>query len=312
MLNMTRLSTIAAIPLLGLAFVSAGLAGSGWAGGNPPAAATSPAPPESGGDLVSARVVADVEEVIPGRVFHLAVAFEIQPEWHIYWKNPGDSGLATEITVTAPRGFKVGQTRFPRPRSFDDGEYVTYGYEKEAVLFVPITPPKDARPGQVEFQCRIDWLACRKACTMGSAEQTITLKVARAPAPGEASGAGSAKLDPVIARHWKRLPGPLKDLKQSRASFAGQKLTVTGPLPKEGKVSLYPADRPGVSFGPAEITESEGRFHIEVPVKVDKANSLGKPMMIECLLLFGDHDDDPCYRIAIPVEQRQKPEQERS
>ena len=28
---------------------------------------------------------------------HLAVEFTIAPKWHIYWENPGQSGLATEL-----------------------------------------------------------------------------------------------------------------------------------------------------------------------------------------------------------------------
>ena len=52
------------------------------------------------------------------------LALEIQhaPEWHTYWKNPGDAGLATQLTWTSPEGVKVGETLWPRPERIALGE----------------------------------------------------------------------------------------------------------------------------------------------------------------------------------------------
>jgi DsbC/DsbD-like thiol-disulfide interchange protein len=54
-----------------------------------------------------ARLVADVASVEPGTTFTTGIVLTMAPGWHIYWKNPGESGLATSITWTAgrcPRG----------------------------------------------------------------------------------------------------------------------------------------------------------------------------------------------------------------
>jgi thiol:disulfide interchange protein DsbD len=32
----------------------------------------------------------------------LALQFHLAPGWHIYWQNPGDAGLAPEITLNPP------------------------------------------------------------------------------------------------------------------------------------------------------------------------------------------------------------------
>src|SRR5437667_5864341 len=48
-------------------------------------------------DLVQARLLADVDSVQPGKPFKLAVLLTIKPLWHVYWENPGDSGMETRV-----------------------------------------------------------------------------------------------------------------------------------------------------------------------------------------------------------------------
>ncbi|HET6899806.1 MAG TPA: thiol:disulfide interchange protein, partial [Vicinamibacteria bacterium] len=54
------------------------------------------APPAS--KHVQPELVADVESIAPGRPFQAGLRLRMDPEWHTYWKNPGDSGLATRLT----------------------------------------------------------------------------------------------------------------------------------------------------------------------------------------------------------------------
>jgi len=49
--------------------------------------------------------VANVSAIAPGQPFMLGFKFTIAPGWHIYWKNPGDSGLPTEVKLNLPEGF---------------------------------------------------------------------------------------------------------------------------------------------------------------------------------------------------------------
>jgi DsbC/DsbD-like thiol-disulfide interchange protein len=49
-----------------------------------------------------ARLVADVESAGPGTTFTAGIVLTMAPGWHTYWKNPGESGLATSIAWTAP------------------------------------------------------------------------------------------------------------------------------------------------------------------------------------------------------------------
>src|SRR4051812_46492308 len=69
-----------------------------WAGAGA-RAATAAAVPK---DLVKAQLLADVASVKPGEEFTLGVLLKIKPDWHIYWKYPGDAGLPTSVKWKLP------------------------------------------------------------------------------------------------------------------------------------------------------------------------------------------------------------------
>ena len=43
----------------------------------------------------------------------VGVLLEVEPGWHVYWMNPGDSGAPTTVSLTLPPGFTAGPVRFP-------------------------------------------------------------------------------------------------------------------------------------------------------------------------------------------------------
>lgn len=44
-----------------------------------------------------------------------ALCFRMDPGWHLYWKNPGDSGLAPEVVWELPEGWEAGPLEHPVP-----------------------------------------------------------------------------------------------------------------------------------------------------------------------------------------------------
>jgi len=83
----------------------------------------------AGKDLVTATLLADVDSVKAGKTFNLGVLLKIKPGWHVYWKNPGDSGMATKVNWKLPQGFEAGELRFPVPTRFvQPGDVITFGY----------------------------------------------------------------------------------------------------------------------------------------------------------------------------------------
>ena len=125
-----------------------------------------------------ATLVTGVESIEPGVPFLAAVSFEMEEGWHIYWRNPGDAGLATSIAWNLPNGFTVDPLGWPVPHLFGEPPEVTYGYSGSVVLPVRITPPSRLVPGsRIELSARVDWLVCRDACVPGRATVAAQLPV---------------------------------------------------------------------------------------------------------------------------------------
>src|SRR5215469_17496841 len=72
-------------------------------------------------DNVRAELLADASAVKPGEPFWVGLRQTIRPKWHTYWKNPGESGLPTEIKWTLPAGVTAEPIVWPTPRLFDIG-----------------------------------------------------------------------------------------------------------------------------------------------------------------------------------------------
>lgn len=107
--------------------------------------------------------------------FTLGARFEIAEGWHIYWINPGDSGLPTKIKVEETAALQIGDPMFPGPVRFESaGDIVNYGYR--GTLIVPmevvVTPIGEA----IAIEAAASWLACRDdACVPGKGKSTLTL-----------------------------------------------------------------------------------------------------------------------------------------
>lgn len=181
----------------------------GSASGTAPATEPSaePSAEPSGEDLVALSLLADRAAVVPGQPLTLAARFDIDPEWHIYWENPGESGLATEVKLEAPAGFEVGPVRFPGPVAFSSpGPVTSYGYAGSVLLSAPVQVAKTlAAQGSVTFTADAFWLACRDTCVRGQGKATLTLPVL---APGSKPPTVEAEAARVWSEHTARLPRP--------------------------------------------------------------------------------------------------------
>ena len=79
-------------------------------------------------DLVRAELVAETASVAPASTLWVDLNLRIKPGWHVYWRNPGDSGLPTTIDWQLPSGFSAGNIRWPMPEHFVQSGIGSYGY----------------------------------------------------------------------------------------------------------------------------------------------------------------------------------------
>jgi len=124
---------------------------------------------------VTAELIPERTNIQPGEPFDVALHLHSDKDWHTYWINPGDAGLATTIKWTLPPGFTAGPIQWPTPEKHNMGPLVTYGYEGDVYLLTTITPPKNGLPTHFDVKAHAEWLVCQEECIPGKADFDLPL-----------------------------------------------------------------------------------------------------------------------------------------
>jgi thiol:disulfide interchange protein DsbD len=185
-------------------------------------AVAGPVSDEASTAQVRVRLLAAVDAVHPGEQVLVGVEQVLQPEWHTYWINPGDTGVPTRIAWDLPAGASAGPITWPTPTRFANGPVTSYGYAGSATLLATLTVPHDAHPGGTfRVRARVGWLVCRDVCIPQHADVALALPVL---AVGMPSGAGALAVGPAHAALPAAVPGTVR----AETDGKGVMLAVTG------------------------------------------------------------------------------------
>jgi len=158
-----------------------------------------------------AFLLAEIRSIQPGSSFTVGLQLRLEPGWHTYWKNPGDSGEPASITWRLPAEFSAGEIQWPAPQLISFPPLVSYGFFDELLLLVEISPPTGLADGDtVRLAGRADWLVCIEDCFPAEAELELTLAVSDA-APG---------LDPMTVPLFETARAELPVVDPAWSSFA--------------------------------------------------------------------------------------------
>jgi len=136
-----------------------------------------------------------------GKDTWLGFYFQIEPGWHIYWVNPGDSGAPPRIVWKLPPGFIADAIQWPYPARIPTSSLMDYGYESSVLLIAPLHAPSAARAGTIPIAADVRWLVCRELCLPGRASLQLTLPVAAANSP-------NPEIHSLFEATRRRLPKP--------------------------------------------------------------------------------------------------------
>jgi thiol:disulfide interchange protein DsbD len=168
--------------------------------------------------------------------------FKLEPGWHVYWNNPGDSGEPPRIGWTLPKGITASPLEFPVPTRLPLGPLMDYGYENQVVFPFNFTVDQSTKSGPAVLHAKVDWLVCREVCIPGKADldESVHIVSGKLP-PAQESYDDAALLD------WatKQLPVPFPSLPNDRAVFQPttngfQLLVVFGHA--ESQAAFFPED----------------------------------------------------------------------
>jgi thiol:disulfide interchange protein DsbD len=171
------------------------------------------------------------EGVAAGKPLWLGLQITHQPQWHSYWKNPGDSGLPTQLTWTLPAGLEAGEIAWPVPEKTFVGPLANYGYDDTVLLPVPVTVTPAFKPsaaGDLDIQLKASWLVCKQECIPEEGTYTLKLPVRSTTALHGAAfeAALAAQPRPVATSGNTRIPDSIARIEGDTLAISVQGLPV--------------------------------------------------------------------------------------
>src|SRR5438105_1356224 len=122
-------------------------------------------------------LLSEQTSLVPGSSQWLGLRFELDPGWHIYWTNPGDSGEPPKVSWRLPTGIKTGDLQFPAPQRIQDHGLTDYGYEGEVVLLSRLRMPVGSTSNKAEIGADVKYLVCREVCVPARESVGLSLPV---------------------------------------------------------------------------------------------------------------------------------------
>ena len=220
-------------------------------------------------ERVRAELLAHAPEgIAPGKPVWVGLQLAHQPQWHTYWKNPGDSGLPTSLQWTLPPGVTAGEIAWPVPKKIPIGNLANYGYEGTVLLPVPLTVAPDFRPSpfskDLEIRLQANWLVCRKECI--PEEGRFTLKV---PVQSTTALAGAA-----FQAAWDAQPRAIERAGTAHVEPGMLRVAIDGlPASLQGKALEFLPETPSIvePAGAWKQAWNGGTWTAELPLSAQRA-----------------------------------------
>ncbi len=178
----------------------------------------------------------------------IGLRFKIDPHWHIYWKNPGDSGTAPKFKLQSEQA-DLSRPAWPVPKRFMLGGLTTIGYENEVTFPVSISPK--TKDGTIRVTAALEWLVCQEECLPGSGELTLERKVTASP-PSSPEREAITEALALVPRPQNRSPYSIRHIETSAEDLV---LSIKGKdqAPLE-RLTIFPVD--AEAFSPVEPAHS--------------------------------------------------------
>ena len=267
----------------------------------------------SHGAQTQAKLVLAAEAATPGETVMAGVHLHMPRNWHTYWRYGGDAGDPTKIEWELPSGIGAGPIMWPIPEKSNFEGLITYVYQGDVVLLVPLTIGNNVSEGVQQLKATVSWLECETQGlgVQGKQDVAASLAIAKASRPS---------VDAKLIEQWKsKLPvdgsflqptakwdGPIKD--NARAvviefsptntwagadlfPYAGKEYDVGGETERltadNGKIRLRKTikkaegDWPG--YLPGMLVNKSTGYEVQVPIGGQRAAPLNAGALLGML-----------------------------
>ncbi|MEY2602800.1 MAG: hypothetical protein QOH31_558 [Verrucomicrobiota bacterium] len=209
---------------------------------------------QDGRELVRATLLTDTATVQAGQKFHIGVLYKIEPDWHIYWKYAGDSGIPTEIQWHLPPGFQAGPLQWPLPaRDKEPGDLEVFAYGSEVLLYSEVTAPASLPAGPIAIKADSKWLVCKSSCVPGEANLSLELNSGQTASDSSLFQRYAAQVPQVFPAKYQL--SIARQAQQVTVSFSGTESSAS--------LDFYPEPPPEVVLGHGKQLGNTVTFSID-------------------------------------------------
>lgn len=167
-----------------------------------------------------------------GNVLLGGIAFELDPGWKTYWRNPGDSGVPPRFDFTKSENVEAVTILWPAPSKFDDGAGgISLGYKGQIILPLRIVAKNTDKP--VTLRAAINYAVCEKICVPVEANAELAFTSVASTQDNTLSGALNTVPKPANVGD----PNPLTIRDVKRDGKSGVIVDVVAP--DASKVELF-------------------------------------------------------------------------
>jgi DsbC/DsbD-like thiol-disulfide interchange protein len=107
-------------------------------------------------------------------VLRAGIEIKLDPGWHTYWRDPGDSGVPPKIDFAGSDNVKSVTVLWPAPERFPDGAGgASIGYLDRVILPLHVTPQNAGKPSSLQLKLGYD--ICYNMCVPVESELKLSL-----------------------------------------------------------------------------------------------------------------------------------------
>lgn len=229
----------------------------------------------------------------PGRSLPMALHFEVEPGWHIYWKNPGEGGIVPRFTWSLPTGWTADTLAWPVPERYEVAGLISHVHRGRLAIATALHVPAAAK-GPVPVTVDLAYGICRDLCMPGKA----TLRLQMPVGPGSAMSPEWRNIQALLAaRAPRRDPPPTS----ARLVDSTVRLTIRprpGTTTSPTSWTFFPADRP---VAPVAVSGQAAPGSRDVVLEIRLADCT--PTRLNGVLVAGNAavPTPVGYAISVPV-----------
>lgn len=113
-------------------------------------------------EFLKARIITEKTAAGQEETINAALEIVMEPEWHVYWRMPGDGGLSPVLDWSRSTNLKEAVLRWPAPVRFEYEGLFGFGYKDSVILPLTLTPEKTGN--DLKLSLHADIMVCKDLC----------------------------------------------------------------------------------------------------------------------------------------------------